>query len=423
MQKRKFFADRSFFRYSRYNIFDMIKKEKVGETVSSREDFLFWRLSHYFIVEKGYRLVQMSEGFEELWLENVANKQAQFVRLLRYDLDWGNWLARDIAHVGTQTESLCQQLGKASLHTLNIYVSQYPPVDDYEAHISESLVVNKGKAYVHTILFETEHYIDSLKQLMVTMGDRLDIKLNHAYDDKDIELLQRSVLTQAVQNQEKEKNLFEAATPFFTYIFLAVQIAIFLIMTVTGGTENTANLIRFGAKYNPLMLQGEWWRFIMPIFIHIGILHLLMNSLSLYYVGTLVEKIYGRIRFALIYLFAGFSGTLASFLFSNSISAGASGAIFGLFGALLYIGTVYRALFFRTMGSNVIMLVIINLVFGFTASGIDNSGHIGGLIGGFLAAAIVHLPKEKRLIVQIVSLFITLLTTVLLLYIGFHPNT
>ena len=126
----------------------------------------------------------------------------------------------------------------------------------------------------------------------------------------------------------------------FSPIFLSPFKSLFLfLMEVAGGSTNTATLIDFGAKVNWLILQGEWWRLFTPIVLHIGILHLSMNTLALYYIGMIVEKIYGNFRFLFIYLIAGFFGTLASLLFSPNISAGASGAIFGCFGALLYFGS------------------------------------------------------------------------------------
>ena len=179
-------------------------------------------------------------------------------------------------------------------------------------------------------------------------------------------------------------------------------------MEVAGGSTNTSVLINFGAKVNWLILEGEWWRLFAPIVLHIGLLHLFMNTLALYYIGITVEKIYGNLRFLFIYLFAGFCGSLASLLFSPNISAGASGAIFGLFGALLYFGVIYPKLFFRTMGMNILFVIGINLVFGFSFSGVDNAGHIGGLIGGFIGAAIIHFPRKKGLITQIVALLLSI---------------
>ncbi|GER69555.1 hypothetical protein BpJC7_08580 [Weizmannia acidilactici] len=392
--------------------------EKAGEIVSSREDFLFWKLGHYFVVENSYRIIYLSGGRDEMWLENTANKKMPFVRLLRYDLDWGSWLYRDIRYTGAHAEDLCRQTGRNAFRVLNIYVSEYAPVDEYQMYLAEPLLVNRGRTEVHTILLESGHLGEGLRRLNNLTGGNFETAPGAS--GEDTYALQRIVLEHAARREEQERQLFDAGRPFFTYVFLAVQIAVFIMMTLFGGTQNTENLIRFGAKYNPLIIDGQYWRLITPVFIHIGIMHLLMNSLSLYYIGPLVERIYGIWRFAWIYLFAGFSGCLASFLFSSSISAGASGAIFGLFGALLYIGTAYRDLFFRTMGSSVIMLVVINLIFGFSVSGVDNFGHLGGLFGGFLAAAIVHFPKRRRVGVQFGAFIVAVLAAVSLLYMGLN---
>ncbi|WP_371932000.1 rhomboid family intramembrane serine protease [Mesobacillus subterraneus] len=125
-----------------------------------------------------------------------------------------------------------------------------------------------------------------------------------------------------------------------------------------------------------------------------------MNTLALYYLGTMVERLYGNLRFLFIYIFSGFAGVLASFIFSPNLSAGASGAIFGCFGALLYFGVAKPRLFWRTLGLNILVVLGINLAFGFTIPGIDNAGHIGGLVGGFASAGILHLPKKKRPLLQ-----------------------
>ncbi|HAQ06282.1 MAG TPA: rhomboid family intramembrane serine protease, partial [Bacillus bacterium] len=202
-------------------------------------------------------------------------------------------------------------------------------------------------------------------------------------------------------------------------IFMAIQIIVFLIMEATGGSTDTSTLIKFGAKFNPLILGGEWWRFFTPIFIHIGLLHLFMNTLALYYLGMMVERLYGNIRFLIIYIVAGFGGTLASFIISPNLSAGASGAIFGCFGALLYFGVVNPRLFWRTLGLNIFVVLGINLAFGFTIPGIDNAGHIGGLAGGFAAAGILHLPKKKHLGLQLLFVGATTATILFSLQYGF----
>src|SRR5690606_25315449 len=233
-----------------------------------------------------------------------------------------------------------------------------------------------------------------LVQINETFDSPFQIQASEFYDLSLTDELRQSAIQKAKNREREERELFEHGKPFFTYLFIAVQVLMFLIVEINGGSTNVETLIQYGAKFNPLILAGEWWRFFTPIFLHIGLLHLLMNTLALYYLGTAVERIFGRVRFLWIYLFSGFAGSVASFVFTNNLSAGASGAIFGCFGALLYMGVINTKLFFRTIGMNVIVVIIINLIFGFTVPGIDNAGHIGGLIGGFLATGIVHYPGK-----------------------------
>src|SRR5215510_10203220 len=129
----------------------------------------------------------------------------------------------------------------------------------------------------------------------------------------------------------------------FTYIFLGFNIAIFILMALAGGSTNETTLMAFGVKSNPKIAAGEWWRFVTPVFIHIGLLHLFFNSYALWIVGPQVEKLYGGARFVLLYVLTGVAGVVGSYLYRpEGLSAGASGAIFGLFGVLLVFGLRHR---------------------------------------------------------------------------------
>lgn len=205
---------------------------------------------------------------------------------------------------------------------------------------------------------------------------------------------------------------------YVTTLLLGVNILIWLYMSFTGSTTDTYHLIEFGAKYNPLIADGQYYRLFTSMFLHIGILHLMFNSYALNMLGKDVEVIYGTLKFLAIYLIAGIFGSLGSFLFSNAVSAGASGAIFGLMGAYIYFGIRRPAIFSARYGLNLVSLLFINIIFGFTTPGIDNFAHLGGFLGGFLASWSLGLKKEKwiakkRLIPQILVLilFITSLWT------------
>jgi rhomboid protease GluP len=169
-------------------------------------------------------------------------------------------------------------------------------------------------------------------------------------------------------------------------------------MGFAGGSMNEQTLMAFGVKANPAIAQGQWWRFVTPVFIHIGWLHIIFNSYALWIVGPQVEKLYGSARFVILYVITGVAGVVGSYLFHPfAISAGASGAIFGLFGVLLVFGIRYREsippFFKRAVGTGVLPVILINLVIGLTIPGIDNSAHIGGLIAGAVLAAVVPFQK------------------------------
>lgn len=367
-----------------------------------QEDYVFWKLADYFISDHGYRMIQLSGDQDELWLERMEDKNIKAIRLLKYDLDWSNWMQRDIEVTAEKAESVRKQLGKREMPVLNIYVSAYLPVDDYEFRITDPFMPENGNASVQSMIIESGkpeslHAVEEIfeKPLTLPSGN---------YTEMDADALKHTALSKAVKTAKKEKEMFNFGKPFFTYIFMVIQVAVFLLLEAMGGSTDTSTLIKYGAKFNPLILDGEWWRFLTPIVLHIGLLHLLMNTLALFYLGSAVERVYGNLRFLFIYLAAGFGGTLASFVFSPALSAGASGAIFGCFGALLYFGLIYPGLFFRTMGFNILVVLGINLAFGFTIPGIDNAGHIGGLLGGFLATGIVHFPKKKKPLLQLLFL-------------------
>lgn len=385
-----------------------------------REDYIYWSMAKELIARYDYRVITVAEGHQEIWLETDRDQSFPVIRLMRHDIDWANWLKRDIERTALNGEQIRKQLYRRPIKALNIYISAFAPVDDYEYLIKEPAV--NHKAEINTFILDVSKFEQKSEELRQLLETPFSFMVPDEIDEGQVGYIKQTALSASVQRVKKEQELFAAGKPFFTYVFIVLQVAVFFLMELRGGSTNSLTLIEFGAKYNPLILQGEWWRFLTPIVVHIGLLHLLMNTLSLYFIGTLVERIYGRLRFLLIYLFAGFAGTLGSFLMNANISAGASGAIFGCFGALLYFGTVHPKLFFRTMGANVIILIIFNLIYGFSVEGIDNAGHIGGLVGGFLAAGIVHLPKSKQAARQTLFAAATALLTFWLLQWGYDMN-
>jgi rhomboid protease GluP len=191
--------------------------------------------------------------------------------------------------------------------------------------------------------------------------------------------------------------LWARRTPY-TYFFFGFNIFIFILMAFAGGSTNEPTLMAFGVKSNPEIAIGQWWRFVTPIFLHIGLLHIGFNSYALWVVGPQVEKLYGGARFVILYVLTGIAGVAGSYLMHpETQSAGASGAIFGLFGVLLVFGIRHRheipPFFKRAVGTGVLPVILINLVIGFSIPAIDNSAHIGGLLAGAALASVIRFQR------------------------------
>lgn len=182
---------------------------------------------------------------------------------------------------------------------------------------------------------------------------------------------------------------------------IVINVLVFFLLSLRGDTESGYFMLQYGAMYEPLVTEGhEYYRLITSLFLHFGIQHLLNNMVMLGALGYQLENEIGRIKFLLIYFISGIGGNLCSLYWNVShgeqvISAGASGAIFGLMGALLYIVAVNRGRLGRLSGRGMLIMVALSLYFGLTSSGVDNSAHIGGLICGILITALLY--RRKRM--------------------------
>lgn len=187
-----------------------------------------------------------------------------------------------------------------------------------------------------------------------------------------------------------------------THFLLFINACVWLFDVVIQWYSNSNVFFLLGAKYTPLIIQGQYWRLITPVFLHLNLLHLLMNEYSLYLLGPLVEKTYGKLRFLIIYIIAGITGNIASAYFlPDVLSIGASGAIFGLLGAWLYLGLKYRSQLPKMFLSNVVAMIVINMAYGVIRSNIDNYAHLGGLLGGFLMTVIIDSIHSKSYMMSV----------------------
>lgn len=190
------------------------------------------------------------------------------------------------------------------------------------------------------------------------------------------------------------------ALPAVTLALLAACWVMALVTLPGNQDALLVRLYRFGAKENGAIVSGEYWRLLTAAFLHGGVIHLLVNSWSLYVLGALTERVLGPSRFLATFLVSAVTGSLASWAFNPVIGVGASGAIFGLLGTALYLSwrgqtahippAALRSLGFWT---------IYNLVYGFITPTIDNAAHLGGLAGGVLCAVVLTGPVLPRALV------------------------
>ena len=177
-----------------------------------------------------------------------------------------------------------------------------------------------------------------------------------------------------------------SVAPYVTYVIIAITVAFFLLQKASEVIMGTDILILYGGRYNEGIQAGEMWRFLTPVLLHGSLLHILFNMYALFTFGTGLERFFGHGRFFLLYVLGAFTGNVFSFLFSGGYSVGASTAIFGLLGAEAVFLFQNRELFAGQFGraiQNVVFIAIVNLIIGLQP-GIDNWGHVGGLLGGLM---------------------------------------
>lgn len=200
---------------------------------------------------------------------------------------------------------------------------------------------------------------------------------------------------------ERFRNSLSEITPtvYVSLALLAVNILVFVAMTVSGVglTPTNAGLLRWGADFGPRSTNGEWWRLLTSTFVHIGFLHIAFNMFALFQIGPLMERMLGNVSFAVVYFVCGLGGSIASLtIHPYSISAGASGAIFGLYGALIGFLTMRPKEIpeevLAGLLKGALSVVGYNVIWGLFNTNIDMAGHVGGLLCGYACGVAMSLP-------------------------------
>ena len=203
--------------------------------------------------------------------------------------------------------------------------------------------------------------------------------------------------------------MFEEALEFLrsrqkVTLFLTVaNVAVFIVLSILGSTTDSTFMLYHGACYTPFVQNGEYWRLFTSMFLHFGLPHILYNMVCLLALGNMLEEITGHVRFAVIYLISGAAGNLLTCFVelrrggAFSISAGASGAIFGGIGALFWLVLSDRYVSGRVSVRRMGLLVVLMVAQGFMEAGTNNIAHIGGLAAGFILSVLLFPPRKSKL--------------------------
>ena len=190
--------------------------------------------------------------------------------------------------------------------------------------------------------------------------------------------------------------------PIVTIFFVVANILIWIVLEVMGSTYDSSFMIMYGASYTPYILEnGEWWRLLTCTFLHFGPSHLFSNMLILALTGMRLERHMGKYPFAVLYLLSGISGSVMSFLKTLGeeeavVSAGASGAVFGILGGLIVAAFFNHGKVEDLKIKGLFIMLVLNIYNGFTTVGVDNWGHIGGFAGGFIFSLMFCLVGKYR---------------------------
>jgi membrane associated rhomboid family serine protease len=192
------------------------------------------------------------------------------------------------------------------------------------------------------------------------------------------------------------QNRSTATAGWVAKMLIGANVGVYLLQLAQGApiSANRGSIFENGALYGPLVADGEWWRLLTAAFLHYGPLHLAMNMLVLYLFGPALEGVLGSVRFLLLYLAAGLAGSAGALLLSSptAVTVGASGAIYGLFGAILLLERQGTYVF----GGSVLPLLVLNLAITFLVPGVSIGGHLGGLAGGALAIFVLSRFGQRR---------------------------
>lgn len=372
------------------------------EMMLDDKNVLAMKLLHYFITEKNYNPIILQGVENEIWLENL-NEDCKVVRIVssyihnKEQFDFDRFKTKKI-------------LGKIKKKTLSLNMNVLSIFLD----LGENVELEEDNSHLMYVNITDENDVEKSDVLNRVFPD-LDKKIR--YEEKGEELFMKITKDINRHNQEDARQVekvFKMKFPMITYTLIAINILFYTIPVLFGEYNHVINLL---CTHGPSIRAGQYYRLFTGMFVHGGLMHLALNCYSLYVIGTQMESFLGKIKYLIIYIVSGLAGALLSMTFSGNVaSVGASGAIFGLLGSMLYFGYHYRVYLGNVIKSQILPLILLNLSIGFMFQGIDNAAHIGGLIGGALITMALGIDNKSTAFEKVNGWIIT---TIYIIFVGY----
>lgn len=358
---------------------------------------LLMSLVHYFVTIENYSPINVQGVKDEIWLENLEAPY-KIIRINSKYIHNNEQYQFDTYKMQHVMKQIKKKTLSLKMNAINICLDLGDSVSSTENKDIECVKAENINDIKKNKLLNQVY--PNIKLKIFNKADSLDLIMNVAND-----------INQKTEKENKVyEKIFSSKKIIVTYVLIAICV---LVALVPGLNLELAN-------NRELVLNGQVYRLITSAFAHANITHLIVNMYSLYIVGCQAESYFGKGRFLIIYLLSAIAGSLLSIVFNAGYSVGASGAIFGILGCLLYFGYHYRLYLSSVIRSQIIPIIFLNLLIGFLIPGIDNACHIGGLVGGYLATMIVGVPGKSKKSEMINGLIVYILYIAFLVFVLFR---
>ncbi|MCI8498067.1 MAG: rhomboid family intramembrane serine protease [Bacilli bacterium] len=354
----------------------------VSDAKVDKKDRILMQLAHYFITVENYTPIVVKGVKNEIWLENI-DAPYRIVRINANYLHNNEQLDFDLFKIKNIVRQVKRKTLSLSVKTLNILIDVGSTVELKEKDKIDSIFVDANKALEKNK--KLNELYPTLKDNLVKSKDGIEFVINITND----------INVKTEKDSKEYEKVFRIKNNWVTSLLMCINILMFIVAMI-GMMTKKYDLYTMLSLNKYYVTHGEIYRLITSAFMHENIFHLIMNMYALFIIGGQVESYIGKVKYTAVYFFSAITGSLLSCVVHNNLtwSLGASGAIFGLMGALVYFGYHYRLYLDNALKTQIIPIVFLNLAIGFMFENIDNGAHIGGLIGGLFMTAAVGIKNR-----------------------------